>query len=79
MGGDAAAHAKMHQPLFSCRGMKAVCAVPAMIQCSWRRCVTRRPGTRGAVGLEEGAPGYPEASSSPSRSYSPQTAVGTRF
>lgn len=63
MGGGAAAHAKMHQPVFFWWRLKVVCAVSGMIQCSWRRCTTRRPGTCGAIGWEGGDPGiHPEAS-----------------
>lgn len=77
MGGGAAAHAKMHQPLFFWWRLKVVCAVPAMIQCSWRRCMTRRPGTRGVIDREEAELGCSEAFPPLSLSCShPQAAVG---
>ena len=70
----------MHQPVFFWWRLKVVCAVPGMIQCSWRRCTTRRPGTRGAIGREDGDPGYPRASPPLSMSHSPpQNCCGTLF
>lgn len=80
MGGGAAAHAKMHQPVFFWWRLKVVCAVPGMIQCSWRRCTTQWLGTRGAIGQEEGDPGYPKAFPSLSMSHSPPpNCCGTLF
>lgn len=76
MGGGAAAHAKMHQPVFFWWRLKVVCAVPGMIQCSWRRCMS---GLRAHALLSAGREGSWLSRNISCPEHAPQTAVGPYF